>query len=543
MYTKCRARLGILFGLTITVLAAVAIGTPAAAAIAPTLAVKTLKVAPATVTGPAGAAVSTVVTWTITDTDRTATTVSGALTIRLQGAQPGTYVGLAHTVPYRFNQAVSGGATFLSGTPMNSSYSDIFSIPQYASTATATWVVTDLTITDDRGHSSDNGNAVLSKFHRSVVNKTQLIDTTAPTFDNINLTANTQGPQFVLANGSAFTESYTVSVQDSQAGLWKGSATITGTGGGTLTGDFEFVPGQFGGTCGTSFSFSDQQPFCGFQVTVPADAAAGTWSVSSITLTDNAGNTQTYNNLDTASFVLTADNLVNAHDFSVNPNPVNNWATSVTPQLTFAVSGAQNGIGAVYITFGEFFGCTQPSTTPVTNPDGTVSVPFSMFQGVSSCTVSGIAVVDGGGDASVYGAFYHAPDLGLKITQVPDTTPPTVVSARMDTATVPTNPNSSGPISFTVVISAPVAPVNFFIAALYDSNGNHVLGSDIDGGVPNTNNGPAQLFVDLPINIAPGTYTVGFTITDAGFLSTSYGIPGGQPVPGGPLTLTVTPAA
>jgi len=59
-----------------------------------------------------------------------------------------------------------------------------------------------------------------------------------------------------------------VSVQDSQAGLWKGLAdTITGKQRwGTLKGDFEFGAGPVRrGTCGASFSFSDQQAFCGLQ--------------------------------------------------------------------------------------------------------------------------------------------------------------------------------------------------------------------------------------------------------------------------------------
>lgn len=533
-----------MIGLVLAVLAAVAVGTPAAAATGPALTVKTLKVAPAKVTGTAGASVATVVTWHIADTDPTASTVSGALTIRLQGAEAGTYVGIAHTVSYQFNQAVSGGATFLSGTPQNSSYTYTFAIPKYAGTPTATWVVTDITASDDRGHSIDNGDAALAKFQRSVVNTTQLIDNTAPTFGNLNLSTNSQGPQFVFPNGKAVTESYTLTVQDSQSGVWKGSATLTGPGGGSLTSDFEFVPGQFEGTCGTSPSFSDQQAFCGFQVTVPADAAAGTWSVSSITLTDNAGNTQTFGNLNAAPFVLTDDNVVSAHDFSVAPNPVNNWAAPATTQLTFAVSGAQSGVSAVVVSFPQFDGCQQSSTTPVTNADGTISVPISVSQFVSSCAVIGIAVVDGAGNASVYGSFYNAPDPGLAtITRVPDTIPPTAVSASLVTTTVPTNPNTTGIVGFNVVVSAPVAPVDSFTAALYDSNGNQVVASGIDGGLPATNDGTVQLIVELPINLAPGTYTVGFTITDAGDLSTSYGIPGGQPVPGGPLTLTVTPAA
>ncbi|WP_345030491.1 hypothetical protein [Kutzneria kofuensis] len=38
----------------------------------------------------------------------------------------------------------------------------------------------------------------------------------------------------------------------------------------------------------------------------------------------------------------------------------------------------------------------------------------------------------------------------------------------------------------------------------------------------------------------PGVYTIGFSLTDEGHLTTAYGPPNGQPMPGGPLTITVT---
>jgi hypothetical protein len=38
----------------------------------------------------------------------------------------------------------------------------------------------------------------------------------------------------------------------------------------------------------------------------------------------------------------------------------------------------------------------------------------------------------------------------------------------------------------------------------------------------------------------PGVYTVAFKITDAGELTSAYGYTDPQPVPGGPLELTVT---
>jgi hypothetical protein len=46
--------------------------------------------------------------------------------------------------------------------------------------------------------------------------------------------------------------------------------------------------------------------------------------------------------------------------------------------------------------------------------------------------------------------------------------------------------------------------------------------------------------VSIPAGEAPGSYTVGFQLHDTGGLAASYGTPGAQPVPGGPLALTIT---
>lgn len=71
---------------------------------------------------------------------------------------------------------------------------------------------------------------------------------------------------------------------------------------------------------------------------------------------------------------------------------------------------------------------------------------------------------------------------------------------------------------------------------VFDASGNFVTG--IEGGAFD-NNGVVTNDVILPPNMPPGTYTVGFSIGNEAQMTTTYG-PGGVPVPGGPLTLTVT---
>jgi hypothetical protein len=61
--------------------------------------------------------------------------------------------------------------------------------------------------------------------------------------------------------------------------------------------------------------------------------------------------------------------------------------------------------------------------------------------------------------------------------------------------------------------------------------------------VPPTLTGPIQVTINLP-QLQPGTYTVAFEIMDPGNLWSAYGYPNdpsSQPMPGGPLTLTVAP--
>jgi hypothetical protein len=532
-------RLGIVLGVALALFAVLTIAVPAGAATT-TLAVKALNVTPRKVTGTAGQATATTVNWTITDSDRTTGTVTGTVTIRLQGSTPGTYVGRDFQAPFAFNQTLNGGATFLSGTARNSSYSYTFAIPRYAAAANGTWVVTDISVQDDRGHSLDAGDAALANFlHRSVVSLVELIDSTPPTFSNLSLRLNTD--PFIYQNGTAATASYSLFITDQESGFWQASITLAGPNGATLSGGVDFVAGQFGGTCG-DFQTGDQDAFCTVSVTIPPGTAAGTWSVSAVTLVDNAGNTKTYPSQNAAPFVLTSDGVLNAHDFSLTQNPVNNWAGPATTALTFTATGAQHGISTVTVrgNSGFQFQCAQQvTTTPITNADGSFTVPIRVGQGETACVISAIAIVDGSGNASVYGTDYGAPDPGLTITQVPDTIAPTVRSAVLNPATISSGPANPGTVFINAIAVTPIAPVNQFATNLFDSAGNPLPGNGISGGVFEDANGRLQLFV-FTNGLAAGTYTVGFTIVDEGGLQNTYG-PNGLPVPGGPLTLTVTP--
>lgn len=95
-----------------------------------------------------------------------------------------------------------------------------------------------------------------------------------------------------------------------------------------------------------------------------------------------------------------------------SPNPVDNRTSWPTVTLSMSVSGAQQGVTAIYADPGNAAGCEQTSTTPTLEPDGTLSVPILVFKDTVSCPMAGIAVVDGAGNVALYGPEYGAPDPG-----------------------------------------------------------------------------------------------------------------------------------
>lgn len=219
---------------------------------------------------------------------------------------------------------------------------------------------------------------------------------------------------------------------------------------------------------------------------------------------------------------------------------MNNWINILNPvQITMTVAGAVQGVSAIYLDAANAAPCQQFSTTPVVNPDGTVSAPIDVFQGTAVCSIGGIAIVDGAGNVALYGSEYNAPDPGVTITRVPDTTPPTATSASLTPTSLPASQTFDTSFTLTLQVVAPIAPVDQMSIFVFDSSGNQVFQQS--GGVPSTLTGQLQDFFNLSEFLSAGTYTIGFTLTDGGGLSTSYGTPGGQPMPGGPLQFTVTP--
>lgn len=529
-------------------IAVVAAGTPASAhaAASPSggILVTALALSPQHVSA-AGGGATTTLTFTIADGDAGVSAVGGDVIIRQEGDQSGTYVGRAYDVQFAYLNSLSaygGGADYVSGTPQSSSYKATFVVPQYTSKRSAKWVVTSVDAQDSTGAALAASGTALSRFdHTDWVGATETVDSTAPGYGYLALGSNYYPARpYVYVNGAPGEQTYDFTVQDQQSGFWKGTLTLAGPGGATIDTDFAYVqePGQSSFDCGLLSGGTDQDLNCAVPVVFPVGTAAGTWTVSKVTVTDNAGNASVAGGLSALPVQVTSDATLSAGGFAAAPSVLDTWVRPQTTQLTFSVAGARQGVSAVYVddTNG---GCVEVGTSATQNADGTYSVPVSLKASVPSCTIDGIAVVDGAGDVALYGSEYGAPDPGVTISRTPDTTPPTVTSASLSQTTIPASQILGGTeIQAVVEVAASVAPVNGFSSFTYDTSGNVV--GQVGGGTSMAPDGTVDVPVYLPGGLAPGTYTVGFTLTDAGYLSRSYGTPGGTPVPGGPLTITVT---
>jgi hypothetical protein len=144
------------------------------------LAVTALHFSPSSVDASAGTASATL-TWTVTDSNASATDIAGEVDIREEGQRPGTYIGMANPAPFDLTGAISGQVSGNgTGTAQKATFSYTFFVPQYTKAATAHWVVSAVNLTDDRSTSADISGVTLTGFH-AVVSATELPDTTPPT--------------------------------------------------------------------------------------------------------------------------------------------------------------------------------------------------------------------------------------------------------------------------------------------------------------------------------------------------------------------------
>jgi hypothetical protein len=113
----------------------------------------------------------------------------------------------------------------------------------------------------------------------------------------------------------------------------------------------------------------------------------------------------------------------------------------------------------------------------------------------------------------------------------PDSTPPSRISQLA---------SQGNTVYVTAQTETLMAPISQYSTTVYSSSGTAVAGQATVAEVNASGQVELGLGLESTPALAVGTYTVAFALTDSGGLTTSYGGPGQNPVPGGPLTFTVT---
>ena len=474
--------------------------------------------------------------WTVTDTDATATRVTG--TVELRQYDGATYVGLSRTLTYASDYATSVSVYPQPGsTAQESHYRYDFIVPQYGASATATWRVYRISTQDDRGHAKTLSSRALEELGAAFTVH-QLDDETPPTVGAVWL-YNDQ-PMKVYDSGAGTTISYYVDIEDEGVGFRKGTLVLAGPGDARISTDFglEFIAGQNEPVCGGLTVYDPTFTLCVVNVVIPPDSPSGNWSVQRVRVLDAVDNVAVARDLPAPVVGVSRNDVLSASDFAVSPAVVDNWRAPAISNLVFRPAGAVGGVTAVDVATGG--SCWPASSIPTANPDGTMSIPIQILDGeyADRCDISGIALTDGAGHEAYYGPTHRGSDLGLVITRVPDDTPPLVLSAtlRQSVWTQSELAEAWGIGLDVVVDNSSGAPVTQWSTTVFNAQPASVGGGS--GGISEEPDGHLSLAMFVGV-LPPGEYTVGFTVTDAGGRFTQLGYPNRPPGPNGPLVITV----
>jgi hypothetical protein len=467
-------------------------------------------------------------TWAIADTSPTATQIKGTVTIKEYVGQRA--VGPEQTVRYSL---VPEWPALVSAEPgstvASSTYRYEFLVPQYGSATNRTWRVTRITAEDDTGLIRRLGGDVAR------LAATGLVDTTAPT---IFFMIKTDTPEPIFDSGSGVTLRYNLRIDEPESGFWKGRVVFAGPGGARVTVPLRLVDrGEPWPYCGDSPVFVLSDVECTIALTVPAGSPSGTWRITSVVLTNTAEITAPAADADPIPIRVTRNDRVSATDFALVPTNVDNWRENAPLTLRLRPTAAQGGLARVAV----HTSCWAVSDTPTFATDGTASVEFVMPTFLRRCDFEGILLTDGAGNIAVYGTVYGAPALDLVATTTPDTTPPVATAVSM-TQTVRLASDTSPIGVHATVDDTTGAPINRYSVTFYSTATQASVGGG-SGGISTGSDGVVGMTAHVG-RLPVGTYIAGFTLTDAADHNAFYGYPYGsnpnvQPMPGGPLILTV----
>jgi hypothetical protein len=474
--------------------------------------------------------------WTVGNTDAAASDVYGTVRLRMADPAGPGYLGQTYDLDFRFEDRNRSRAEYVSGSLTESTYRYHFPVPRYGATETSRWTVTSVTLHNNAGATRTIKGKGLRP-HRGDLTARTLVDSTPPSLNRFDQTGSDARPYVYVGDGDRFVH-YDAYPVDWESGVRGGTLRLSGPGGRVISSDFEVVQyDDYAVRCGRTHGGDLNAPSCGLSLTVPDGTASGVWEVTGMELVDNVGNRTIATDLNAEPLIVTSNEVLSAGGFAATPNPVDNWIRDADTRVGMTVSGAQGGVSAIHLDF-DTSGCWQRDTTPTVEADGTLSVPVRVYWRTARCVLTGLAVVDGAGNLALYGTRYGAPDPALTISRLPNTTPPTVTGVSVTPSTVARSRAGDVRPVVTAAVTAPVAPVNGYTLYLYDTDGSIV--AQQFGGAALDAQGNLRIVGYLPYDIAPGVYTYGLIVNDASGLRSEYGTPGGSPMPGGPLQITVT---
>jgi hypothetical protein len=485
-------------------------------------------------------------TWTMTSDNPDAGGFAGNVHLRRIDPHTGAYIGTELAVNFDYEGSPVDGVTVEPGsTSASTTYDWTIAVPRYGATTKTTWAVSEIQGGDGAGDSIDWTAPQLSAFPRTFTAQTTA-DKGYPSLDQIAVRQGYQTSVYDDPSQGAVLH-YQIDSQENESGVYGGTAVVSGPGGRTASGSFsiswDWSEGYQG--CGYLGWLQQQVMSCWVSVPLPAGLPEGDWTVTEVDMTSNAGVTHAYTGLSAPTVHVTSDSVLSASDIAFTPSQVDSWHSPIpTAQLSLRPSGAVGGVTSVQLTnWGSNSDqCLQLSTTPTVQSDGTITVPVRALPGAFTCELTGLIITDGQGDQAVYGSSLGAPDIDATLSNIPDTVLPTIDSATLTPDTVAAN-DTGTQLELTIDVAGSTAGVDSYSLYLVDSAG-HTIGVQ-GGGVSNTFSGPLTVYFTLPQGTAAGTYDIGFILQDQNYKTVSYGMPGAtsQPIPGGPVTLTVTDPA
>lgn len=334
--------------------------------------------------------------WSSSTLDVTAGSARNVLTFKVKDARnhhrgsfdlatdPGTVLP-ARTIKFTRGTSAAGTADWVSTTGDESTYKYEFDVPRTGTTASTTWAVTrfaaettaipvhSIELTDEQLKASFGGRFVA----------TTVVDETPPTYSDL-ITDDQKYP----THAGIGTLRYLLNVQDTQSGVHSMALTLRGPGSATATGESRYQV---------------QASRQAVEVTLPASAPAGTWSVSQVELVDGAGVVGKYTDLALAPLQVT-DNSIVAGKPVLHNNPVNSWEPDAKVDLVVTMASGSRAVSAKIDISGS---CVAGTPVLPAEAGGTVTIPIKVPRGFIACVIQGLLITDQNGATAVYGPWYQ----------------------------------------------------------------------------------------------------------------------------------------